>query len=297
MESKKILLSAKIEDPLIHNIYQLLKARGKIELYHHNPSINSINLLSIRKFIQELDLIITKVGGDSSVDLLYIAQEYNIPMINNLKSILLCKNRIALDNSLRTLLKKYSKELGIFNLPKSWSHPSPYKNIQEFKRWVSERLPIVLKTHDQHNEYVRFNFLAKTTDEIDDFVLRYKDFLYFDLYFQEFIECDGFDRKIYVIGDKIFGIKRENPIYLYLREKPEKIDVSQIKREEFVVEKDIKTLAKLISKEFDLKIYGFDLVKIPKSDKYYIIDLNDFPGFKGIENAAELIVEYISKFL
>ncbi|GAH73524.1 unnamed protein product, partial [marine sediment metagenome] len=112
-------------------------------------------------------------------------------------------------------------------------------------------------------------------------------------YVQEFIKCDGIERKIYVIGDKVFGIKRENPIYIYLRDKPENIDVGLIEREKFEITKDILSLSKILSKELNLKIFGFDLVKPIDNDKYYLIDLNDFPSFKGIPMAELELKNFI----
>jgi glutathione synthase/RimK-type ligase-like ATP-grasp enzyme len=125
----------------------------------------------------------------------------------------------------------------------------------------------------------------------------YKQFLFYDVYLQEFIACDGLERKIYVIGDKVFGIKRENPIYLYLREKPDKIDASLIERTEFMVTEDIKRLAKHISSELSLKIFGFDLVKSNHQDKLYLIDVNDFPSFKGIPNAEKTLSKFIKSYV
>ena len=85
------------------------------------------------------------------------------------------------------------------------------------------------------------------------FCEKYKKFLYYDIYVQKFIECDGIERKIYVIGDKVFGIKRENPIYKYLRERPENIDVDLLEREKFEITEDIKKLSEILSKEKHLR--------------------------------------------
>ncbi|TXT66538.1 MAG: Inositol 1, 3, 4-trisphosphate 5/6-kinase [Promethearchaeota archaeon] len=294
---KHILISAKSDLPLIEKIINRLKTENELKLDIHDPIKDSIHLKDFYEKINDYNLIIAKVAGESSIDLLHMAQLFNIPTINNLYAILNCKNKIALDSALRHAFKRYEKELTDFNLPESWIHPSPLKDLNHFKDWAISKLPLVFKSHDQHNEFFRFNFLARDQSEIDDFILSKKDFLYFDLYIQEFIDCDGIDRKVYVVGDKIFGIQRENPIYIFLRDKPNSIDVDEIERKEFKLDEKIKKLSKILSKELNLSIFGFDLVKPLDKNGYYLLDLNDFPGFRGIKNIDQVIVEYILDYL
>ena len=176
-------------------------------------------------------------------------------------------------------------------LPKSWTQN--LMNVDRFKEWAANKLPIVIKSHFQHDKYMRFNFLIKKIEEVDKFCKMYSKFLYYDVYIQKFIECDGIDRKVYVIGEKIFGIKRENPIYIYLRENPDSIDVDTISREEFEVSKEMKTLAGILSRDLKLKIFGFDLIKSVKDNKYYLVDLNDFPGLRGIAGIDAILADFI----
>ena len=121
--------------------------------------------------------------------------------------------------------------------------------------------------------------------------------MYYDVYIQKFIECDGFERKVYVIGDKVFGIIRENPIYIFLRDKPDKINVDTIKRKEFKISEEIRELASILAKELNLKIFGFDLIKLIDKDRFYFIDLNDFPGFRGIKNVENTLSRYLADYI
>ncbi|GAG79048.1 unnamed protein product, partial [marine sediment metagenome] len=102
---------------------------------------------------------------------------------------------------------------------------------------------------------------------------------------------------VYVIGDKAFGIIRENPIYIFLREKPNNINVDTIKRKEFKISEEIRELAEILSKELNLKIFGFDLIKLIDKDRFYLIDLNDFPGFRGIKNVENALSSYLVEYI
>lgn len=297
MSKKAVLFCGSTENTLINRVIRNLREKYEIQVEFHNPNTYSIELSKYNQFLNKFDLVVAKVDGLSTLDILHNAKINGIPSINTFESVYTCTNRIALDNALR---KTFSENEGVcanFSMPESWLHPSPLKNIHKFKIWASSKLPIVFKSHLQHNDFFRFNFLARKPNEIDDFVVNYKDSLYFDLYIQNFIKCDGFDRKVYVVGDKTYGIKRENPIYIFLREQPETIDVESLERKNIDLSEDIRQLARLLSNELNLDIFGFDLVKATHKEGYYLIDLNDFPGFKGIENIDQIIADYIAIYL
>jgi glutathione synthase/RimK-type ligase-like ATP-grasp enzyme len=207
----------------------------------------------------------------------------------------MCKNKISLDYALRRVFKDHPQISKKFSIPNSWNNNAT--DISKFKKWALPKLPIVIKSHYQHDKYNRFNFLVRKIEEVDVFCDRYKHLLYYDVYVQKFIECDGFERKVYVIGDKVFGIIRENPIYIFLRDKPSNINVDTIKRKEFEVNDDIRYLAEILSKELNLKIFGFDLIKLTDKDRFYLIDLNDFPGFRGIKNVETSLSSYLVEYI
>ena len=291
----KIIFSVKKEHDIFKKVIKKLGDIGGLECIFHDPELDFFKLDEIPQFLQDIDFIIVKVASEGSIDLLHFAKKYKIPTLHDLDTVLTCMNKVALDGALREIFRKYATVLSNFFLPLSWNQNA--SDIIRFKKWVRDKLPIVIKSHNQHDKYRRFNFLTKKIEEIDDFSKIYRKFLYYDVYIQEFIECDGFDRKIYVIGDNIFGIKRENPLYLYMREKPHDIDVTKIEREVYSVSEEIKMLAALISKELHLKIFGFDLIKLTDKNHYFLIDLNDFPGFQGIDGIEDVFVEFLKSYL
>lgn len=292
---KKIVFSARQDHEIIQNLLVKLKEIKEFEIKLHDPTKEFFCLSDMPESFKEADFIIVKVRNECSIDLLHFAKLYNIPTLHDIDTILMCKNKIALDYALRKTLKSSTESLKKFLMPNSWNQS--LSDVKKFKEWALTKLPLVIKSHYQHDKYNRFNFLVQEIEEVDKFCERYKQFLYYDVYVQEFIECDGIERKVYVIGDKVFGIKRENPIYIYLREKPDNIDVGLIKREEFQITEDFKKLSRILSKELNLKIFGFDLVRPLNQDKYYIIDLNDFPSFKGIPNIENELIQYIKNYV
>lgn len=291
---KKIFFSVIQNHNVIKEVINSLKLAKTVELVHHDPTKDFFSLSDMTQSVKDADLIVVKVRNECSIDLLHFAKLYNLPTLHDVDTVLVCKNKIALDYSIRKVLEKHKGTLEEFLMPNSWNQS--LTDVNKFKEWALSKLPIVIKSHNQHEKYNRFNFLVQKIDDVDKFCEKYKQFLSYDVYIQQFIECDGFEIKIYVIGDKVFGIKRENPIYLYLREKPNTIDVSKLKREKFEVNEEIKHFSKILSSELNLKIFGFDLVCPRDKSKFYIIDLNDFPSFRGIPNIERELKEYIENY-
>jgi glutathione synthase/RimK-type ligase-like ATP-grasp enzyme len=292
---RNVVFSAREDHEVVKGVINRLKKVPNVNLYFHDPTKKFFNLSRMPKSIKEADLLIVKVRNDSSIDLLHYAKTNHIPTLHSVDTVLMCKNKISLDYTLRYVFKKNPKIRRKFSFPNSWNNN--ITDVNDFKKWALNKLPIVIKSHYQHDKYNRFNFLVRKIKEVDNFCERYKHLLYYDVYIQKFVECDGFERKVYVIGDKVFGIIRENPIYIFLREKPNQINVDTINRKEFKISEEIKELAKILSKELKLKIFGFDLVKLVDRDRYYLIDLNDFPGFRGIKNIENTIASYLADYI
>ncbi|MFX1278872.1 MAG: RimK family alpha-L-glutamate ligase [Promethearchaeota archaeon] len=295
MMKRKVILSARQDHDVISQLINDLQQIQEIDVILHDPQQDFFCLSEMPSSFKKADLLIVKVRNECSIDLLHFAKLYNIPTLHDIDTILLCKNKIALDYKLRKIFEDNKNELENFLIPKSWNYT--LSDVDRFKEWALSKLPLVIKSHYQHDKYNRFNFLVQKIEDIDKFCEMYNQFLYYDVYIQEFIECDGYERKIYVIGEKVFGIKRENPIYIYLREKPETIDVSLIEREELKITEETISLSQILSKELNLKIFGFDLVKPINQDKMYIIDLNDFPSFKGIPKVEKVLMEFLKDYI
>jgi len=292
---KKVIFSAKKDHDVIKDVTQKLKEFQNIKFIFHDPSQDFLDLENIDKSFGDVDFFVVKIGSECSLDLLHFAKIHNIPCLHDIDTVLMCKNKVALDSKLRYIFQKNSRKLKNFCLPKSWTQS--LLNINQFKKWAFSRLPIVIKSHYQQDKYNRFNFLVRRIDEIDEFCKLYSNFLNYDVYIQEFVECDGIDRKVYVVGDQIFGIKRANPIYIYLKEQVKTIDVDVIERESYKITDDVRYLAEILSKELKLKIFGFDLIKSLNQNYYYLIDLNEFPGFRGIKNIENVLAEFIYEYI
>jgi ribosomal protein S6--L-glutamate ligase len=104
------------------------------------------------------------------------------------------------------------------------------------------------------------------------------------IFAQRYHQPDGLDHKLYVIGDRVFGVRRVWP--------PKTLEDKL--GEPFDVPPGMREIALRCGRAFGVGLYGVDLITSGGSP--YIVDINTFPGFKGVPNAPSLLADYISKF-
>jgi ribosomal protein S6--L-glutamate ligase len=100
---------------------------------------------------------------------------------------------------------------------------------------------------------------------------------------QEYIAGDGEDLKIYVVGEEVFAVrKRFSSTSFADSGKPCSIS------------DDWCEIARRCGRAFGLGLYGLDVVEGPQGP--VVVDLNYFPGYKGIPNIASLLADHIDAY-
>jgi ribosomal protein S6--L-glutamate ligase len=98
---------------------------------------------------------------------------------------------------------------------------------------------------------------------------------------QRYHEPDGRDRKVYCIGEHVFGVKRRWPVRTY-RDKL---------GEPFTVSEELRDIALRCGRAFGLELFGLDIVV--SAGCPYVVDVSSFPGFKGVPDAALRLADYV----
>lgn|SRR5262245_24905215 len=95
----------------------------------------------------------------------------------------------------------------------------------------------------------------------------------------------GRDEKLYVIGNQVFGVRRVWPP----KTLEDKIG------EPFIVGSKMRELALQCGQVFGAELFGVDI--LTSGGKSYIVDINTFPGYKGVPRAGQLIADHILRFV
>lgn len=97
---------------------------------------------------------------------------------------------------------------------------------------------------------------------------------------QEFIPGSSEDIKVYVVGDEVFAVS-----------KPFSADSFTRPGRPYPVSPALRAIALRCGKAFGLGLYGLDVIEGPQGP--VVVDLNYFPGYKGVLDVAPLIADYI----
>ncbi len=97
---------------------------------------------------------------------------------------------------------------------------------------------------------------------------------------QRFHPPQGRDLKIYVIGERLFGVKKVFPA----RTEAEKHG------EPFTPTAEQCDIALRCGRAFGIDLYGVDLIE--SEGRTYVVDMASLPGFKGVPDAASRLASY-----
>jgi ribosomal protein S6--L-glutamate ligase len=97
---------------------------------------------------------------------------------------------------------------------------------------------------------------------------------------QRYHSPEGRDRKMYRIGDRVFGVKKVFPA----RTPAEKHG------EPFTPGPELHDLVARCGQVFGIDLYGLDIVE--SGGRPYVVDLSPIPGFRGVPDAGRLLADH-----
>jgi ribosomal protein S6--L-glutamate ligase len=100
---------------------------------------------------------------------------------------------------------------------------------------------------------------------------------------QEFIRGAGEDLKVYVVGDQVYAVRKAFSSISFTQPGCP-VPVSS----------EVRDIALRCGQAFGLGLYGLDMIESP--DGPVVVDLNYFPGYKGVPEIAPRIADYIAEY-
>jgi ribosomal protein S6--L-glutamate ligase len=98
---------------------------------------------------------------------------------------------------------------------------------------------------------------------------------------QPYIENSGVDYKLYNTGSDVFAVLKRSPLHTSGPSDARLLEVPP----------DLDEITRLIGRTFGLDIYGVDVVET--TDGWVVLDVNDFPSFREVPDAARLMATTI----
>ena len=99
---------------------------------------------------------------------------------------------------------------------------------------------------------------------------------------QELVPGPGVDLRVYVAGGEVFATR-----------KPFSSTSYSVPGEEVEVEDEVRRIALRCGEAFGLVLFGLDIIESPDGPR--VVDVNYFPGYKGIARAPEAVAGFIAR--
>ncbi len=223
-----------------------------------SPEEGPVNLGALRP---EHDLYILKSGTETALSLFGTLHAAGAATLNPYPTVVLMKNKVT--------ATKVLHKAGV-PLPETFIAAEATELTP-----ILEDGPLVVKPHWGGSKG-RGVQIVRDSDELKNIPSSAGM-----IFAQRFHEPDGRDLKIYFIGGEVFGVLRVWPARTYEQKLGEPFEVSEEMRE----------IAARCGRAFGVDLFGLDI--IVSNGEPYVVDINTFPGFKGVPDAGRLLADYI----
>jgi ribosomal protein S6--L-glutamate ligase len=244
--------------PVLAEVYERLRAKG-VEVDDHIPEEQ---LISPEGLIVRHDLYVLKSHTELALSMAGTLCALGARLLNPHRSCLLTQDKIT--------STKLLSDAGV-PVPCSWV-TDDYGLLLPL---LAEG-PLIAKPHRGHlGKGIR---ILRSAEDLDLLSPAEGPFL-----FQRYLETDSEDTKTYVVGRRAFAVtKRFSPHSYQVHGYPIELDA----RTRDIVLKCGEVLG--------LHLYGVDLVRTERGPS--VVDVNYFPGYKGVPGAAGLIADYVYRY-
>jgi ribosomal protein S6--L-glutamate ligase len=155
--------------------------------------------------------------------------------------------------------------------PRSWVTGS-----LDLLRSVADQHPLVIKPHRGHRG-------AGVLFVRDPGVLASISPVQCPVVVQELIEGPGEDLKLYVVGDQVFAVRKQFAPDSFTRS-----------GRSVRVDSNVRDIALRVGAALGLGLYGVDVIESDRGP--VIVDVNYFPGYKGVPSVDIPIADYIDRY-
>jgi ribosomal protein S6--L-glutamate ligase len=247
-----------VPSPVLVEVFELLAQRG----FDIETGIAEEMVLRPDRLVPAHDLYLLKSHTELSISVAGVLNSLGARILNPFSSCAATQDKIVASRRLRAAR---------IPTPRSW-----VTGDFNLLRDLVEDRPLIIKPYRGHRGagiHIVHNAaeLASVPPPDDTMIV------------QEFIEGSGLDTKVYVVGDEVFAVQKPFSEKSFTRPgRP--VPVSD----------ELRHIAQRCGEIFGLGLYGLDV--IDSADGPVVVDLNYFPGYKGVPDIAPRIANYIEAY-
>ncbi|MFQ5776779.1 MAG: RimK family alpha-L-glutamate ligase [Terriglobia bacterium] len=250
----------------------VLQARGhRVTLI--DPQAAAYQMGSHR-WLQGLDLLVARGRSWELLCLLRWAEARGLPTVNRRAAIAAVHNKAEMGVALSAA-----------GLPAPRSYLGPLEMLSDCIRQAGGSFPIVLKPMFGDNG--RGLRLVRSETELRQLAWPEPMALA-----QEFVRGDGQDLKLYVIGEKVWAVRKASSLAGPRQQPPLRPpSLRRLHPQPLPVPPAWRDLARRCGQLFGLELYGLDCIETPSG--LVVIEVNEFGNYTGVPAADGKLADYV----
>ena len=252
-------------------------------LLHKLRTSHSVRLLDVRGLTsaeavaQEegralADVYLLKSHAVQALDVAYRAEQRGALVVNTWSATVACQDRALMAQRMRSTDCPW---------PQTWNLGTLGDVLAREDVLAALPFPVIMKSR-----YSRRGDLVVKVHKVEEIQALAPRWRQEPVLLQEFAEGDGWDIKVWVIGQQVFAARRRTPL-----ERP------TVQEDLPLVAGDVPNewarVALEIGRAFELRLHGVDLLLTARGP--LIVDVNAFPGFRGVHGASSALVALVEQ--
>jgi ribosomal protein S6--L-glutamate ligase len=246
-----------VPSPVLVEVFDVLRRRGHVV----DGAIAEETVCRPDLLDAEHDLYVLKSHTQLSLSLAGVLHARGARLLDSYPACATTQNKIITSRLLRAA--------GI-PAPATWVGGDP----AELEPVVAQRPLIVKPVHGHRGAGVH---LVRDAEQLHAAIDAAGDAL---VIVQEHIPGTGEDLKVYVVGEQVFAVR-----------KPFSATSFTVPGRPVPVTPEVRDIALRCGEATGLSLYGLDVIESP--DGPFVVDVNYFPGYKGVPGAAAAIADHI----
>ena len=177
-------------------------------------------------------------------------------------------------------MTRYMNKAG-FPWPHTWNFSTLKDLLEQDELLATLPFPLIIKSR-----YSRRDDLVGKLHNVDELQALAPQWSQEPVIVQEFVVNDGWDSKFWVIDQQLFAARRRTPLEPEASKKDFPLTAEELTG-------DWVQITLEIGRVFNMRLYGLDLLLTGQGP--VIVDVNSFPGFRGVHGADSAIVALVEQ--
>jgi ribosomal protein S6--L-glutamate ligase len=247
-----------VPSPVLVEVFRLLRKRG----FEVDGGIAEEIVVRSDDFRPTHDLYLLKSHTELSLSLAGVLDAQGAELLNPYASCTATQNKIVASRRLRAA--------GV-PVPRTW-----VTGDLDLLRRIADERPLIVKPYRGHRG--AGIHVVRTPADLHGVALDDSPVMA-----QEYVNGGPEDVKVYVVGDDVFAVR-----------KPFSATSFTVPGRPCEVDSELRDIALRCGQALGLGLYGLDVTEGPAGP--VVVDLNYFPGYKGVPDVAPLIADYIERY-